>query len=497
VAGPESNGRVRQLSAAALLVLVALMGCLLANADAAPRSPERCAPVAPSAAALPTPEFDDGPMIARADLLADFDAWLAGMRRLSPDLSIRSDIPRLDQEAARIRRSLVHPMSRREAWLHFARLNPYLRDGHNAIYMPNYRSALEAHVRASGHIVPIEVRFAPDGSLRVFSVAPGTDRVKPEDLVLSINGHSVRQMMHAMLALSPGDTPASQRAWAVRRFAMLYWYLYGDTREYDLRVRSELTGCSVLARLAGATTLPQALQPDPKPGELFGWRILRGNIGYLRVDTFDPDQAQVLARVARAAFTQFKRRDVKALIIDVRENGGGDDPLWQKDLMEYITDKPYAQLSHYKIRITKREAGPGDVIGAVQEADYSKRFTPNRVDPIRFHGPVYILVGPYSFSATIQFVVAAQDFGIAKIAGEETAALSCQTGKYEQIHLPRTGLAAFTPVIAYTRPSGRGCGRGVVPNVPITTNEVEPENTLSSLVSRVKADLRIQTHGNT
>ena len=131
----------------------------------------------------------------------------------------------------------------------------------------------------------------------------------------------------------------------------------------------------------------------------------------------------------------------------------------------------------------------------MQEADYSKRFTPNRVDPIRFHGPVYILVGPYSFSATIQFVVAAQDFGIAKIAGEETAALSCQTGKYEQINLPRTGLAAFTPVIAYTRPSGRGCGRGVVPDLPITTNEVEPEKTLSSLVSRVKADFESRPTG--
>jgi hypothetical protein len=35
------------------------------------------------------------------------------------------------------------------------------------------------------------------------------------------------------------------------------------------------------------------------------------------------------------------------LIIDVRENGGGDDPLCQESLMEYLPDKPYSELSSY------------------------------------------------------------------------------------------------------------------------------------------------------
>jgi len=486
MAAEDRNG-LKRLAAAILLLFPPLVGCSCAKAHAAQRPPEQCAPSGSDTTALPTPQFDDGPMITRANLIADFDAWMAGMRTLSPDLSIRSNVPRLDREAARIRGTLTHSMSRREAWLRFARLNPYLRDGHNAIYMPHYRSALEAHIRAGGHIVPVEVRFAADGALRVFSVVPGNDKVKRGDLVLSINDHSTQQMLRAMLALSPGDTLASQRAWAARRFAMLYWYLYGDTGQYDLSVRSEPRGCNTLVRLIGATSLPEALQSHPKPRELFGWRILGGNVGYLRVDSFDPGQANTLAAVARTAFAHFKQDDVTAVIIDVRENGGGDDPLWQQDLMEYIADRPYAQLSHYEIRVTKRNASPGDVIGEVQEADYTKRFVPKPVEPIRFQGPVYILTGPYSFSATIQFTVAAQDFDIAKIAGEETAALACQTGKYEPIDLPRTGLSAFTPVIAYTRPSGRGCTRGVIPDVPIAINEVAPERTLRSLVAWIQA----------
>ena len=195
-----------------------------------------------------------------------------------------------------------------------------------------------------------------------------------------------------------------------------------------------------------------------------------------------------LDKLTRTAFAAFKEPNVRALIIDVRENGGGDDPLWQQDLVDHFTTKPYVQLSHYITRINMDNASPGDVIGTVQSADYNKHFTPPADDPIRFNGPVYILAGPYSYSSTIQFIVAAQDYGLAKIAGEETAALSCQTGQVKRIDMPWTGLSATTPVIAYTRPSGRGCKRGVIPNVPIAIDEVQPDQTLNALVAWIRTN---------
>ena len=469
--------------ASAALLLSAMIGSPPAVADAVSSSGTRCPQIPSNAPKLAVAQFEEGPTISQADLVADFDAWISGMRALNPDISIRADVRSLDEEAARIRRSLTGPMTRRRAWKQFSQLNPHLKDGHNAIYMPDYRDALEAHIAAGGRVVPIEVRFAADQSLRVFVVAPGVPGVKPGDRVISINGHSEKQLVAAMLERSPGDTPAFQRAWTERRFAALYWLLYGDTGHYNLVAESVQSGCRLEVQLPGAMTLPQALQSKPKSQDLFDWRILPSDIGYLRVDAFDPGQGDALANVAKTAFTQFKQHGVHALIIDVRENGGGDDPLWQQSLMEYITGKPYAQLSRFAQRITKDNADPGDVIGEVKRAEYNERFTPSPVNPIRFDGPVYILAGPYSYSATIQFIVAAQDFGIAKIAGEETAALSCQTGQVRRVEQSRTGLAAFTPIIAYTRPSGHGCEHGVIPDVPITVNEVTPDTTLNSLLT--------------
>lgn len=425
-------------------------------------------------------------MMSQADLVADFDGWISGMHALNPDLSIRVDLQVLKRESARIRADLTGPMSRRDAWLHFAQLNPYLRDAHAGIQIPDYRKALDGHLTAGGHIVPIEVRFDRDGSLRVFTVAPGVEGVNPGDRLLSINGHGTDEMLAAMLSRSIGETSAFQHAFVARRFAMFYWYLYGDTGQYDLVVQPALEGRPRQVRATGATTLPAALQPQRLADEMFGWRILPGDIGYLRVDGFDGDKKDALAKVAQTAFAAFKARNVRALIIDVRENSGGDDPLWQQELVDHFTNKPYAQLSHYVIRITQDNADPGDVIGTVQSADYDKRFTPPSVDPVRYDGPVYILAGPYSYSATIQFLVAAQDFRLARIAGEETAAFSCQTGKVKPIALTKSGLAAATPIIAFTRPSGEGCNRGVLPDVPIAINEVTPPETLDALLDWIR-----------
>jgi C-terminal processing protease CtpA/Prc len=462
-----------------LVILAAISS--VSSSQAAPSS--QCAAMTRNVSALTAAKYEDGPAIAPTVLVADLDTWLTGLRLLNPDPSLRADTKVVNQEAARIRKELTKPMSRREAWLHFAKLNPYLRDAHGGIQMPDYREALEAHLKAGGHVVPLEVRFAKDGTLRVFTVAADTYAIKPGDRLLSINGHEANQMIAAMMSLSIGDTPRFQRAFLARRFAMLFWYLYGDTGQYDVAVQSADGDCPHQARMMGGTTLPEALQSHPRAEELFNWRILSDKIGYLRIDSFDPDQKDALNKVTHTAFAAFKEKGVRAVIIDVRENGGGDDPLWQQDVMNHFTTKPYVQLSHYIIRITKDNADPGDVIGTVQSADYNKRFTPPTNDPVRFNGPVYILGGPYSYSATIQFIVAAQDFGLAKIAGEQTAALSCQTGQVKHIDMPWTGLSATTPIIAYTRPSRQGCQRGVMPDVPIAINEVRPEETLNALAN--------------
>ncbi|VAW08463.1 hypothetical protein MNBD_ALPHA05-1336, partial [hydrothermal vent metagenome] len=238
---------------------------------------------------------------------------------------------------------------------------------------------------------------------------------------------------------------------------------------------------TISAVVPGASELPGMERSKPQLSDLYEYRILDGNVGYLKAGTFHPDHGDAFLEFTTTAFTAFHDAGIKSLIIDIRDNPGGDDPLWQKGIMENITETPYRHVSRYSIRVTKGNAHTGDVIGEVQTGDYKGLFRATPDNSIRFHGPTYILLSAFTYSSAIQFSVAAQDFDIAKIAGVETGGFSCSTGGVTIIPMEKTQLTAFVPVMQLTRPSGKGCERGIIPDVPIKSTPFQPDQSIESL----------------
>jgi Peptidase family S41 len=444
-----------------------------------------CGPKVAITGNMNVPRFMDGPQISAEDIRADFEGWLVQMHALHPDISLRTDRKRFDRTVALIRNAIDRPMSQREVWLLFARLNPMLRDGHNSIAMPDRAKLMQTHLDAGGRIFPIKVHLDQDGRLRVGETGTGVQRGEE---ILAINGRPVAKVVEAILALAPGDTLSFRREYVARRFAALYWMQFGDTGNYVIKLRRN-EGCVHTQGISGATKLAVSDQAQIPASYQYSSKILDGDIGYLRVASFDGEYKTEFALFAQQAFTQLKARGVRALIIDVRDNGGGDDPLWQENLMEYITNTPYAHVGQYKVRVNKDNADPGDIIGEVQDKVYQRRFVTTSNNPLRLNAPVFVLAGRFTYSSAIQFLVAAQDFGIAKIAGPETGAFSCQTGQIKLMDMPNTGLRAFTPVIAFVRPSGKGCNRGVIPDIVIDDDALDPERAINILAEKIRPTL--------
>ncbi len=435
---------------------------------------------ATSTAVIPPARLTDGPQISAADLRSDFDAWMKGMTDLNPELSLRTDEAELTRARAEIEQGLTEPMSEREAWLLFARLNPLLGDGHSGILLADYRQRLEDHLAQGGQVAPFQAHIDDDGEIRILALPGPAPGLSVGARILSINGRDSTQIVQAMLAVTEGDTLSFRRELAARRFQFLYWVIFGDTGDYVLEV--EEGDCIRTVVAEGAHQSPAA---TAKPE--FSHEILDGQVGYIRAGSFAGEHRQALAEFAHTAFTDFRARGVRALIIDVRDNGGGDDPLWQASLMDYITTRPYSHVGAYAVRITAENADPGDVVGDVQRSTYNRRFTPSRDNPLRLDVPVYVLKGPFTYSAAIQFVVAAQDFGIAKIAGQESGGLACQTGRVTSIALANAGFNAFTPLMTFTRPSGVGCDRPIVPDVVIEDDGLDPRRAVTMLAARIRA----------
>jgi C-terminal processing protease CtpA/Prc len=155
------------------------------------------------------------------------------------------------------------------------------------------------------------------------------------------------------------------------------------------------------------------------------------------------------------------------------------------DLWSYVTDKPFAQFGGSYRRVSdrlKREYGEAkyvDIYGT--DAWAAKDGTvlggpgydlvhpgPN---PLRYHGPVYLLIGTGTFSSALSCATAARDFGLATIVGEETAEPVNTTGEIYVGRSPAVGLSfAFTTKL-FLGPKPRPDGQGVLPDMRIMPSE--------------------------
>jgi hypothetical protein len=124
-------------------------------------------------------------------------------------------------------------------------------------------------------------------------------------------------------------------------------------------------------------------------------------IGYLRITAFPP-RALVVDRYASALD---KLSDTEALIVDVRNNGGGD-PESVALLISYFVDRP-TRLND----IWSRDSG-----------ETTQTWTEGKLDGKRYGGgkPVVILAGPGTASAGEDFTYTMQALKRATVIGERT-----------------------------------------------------------------------------
>lgn len=130
-------------------------------------------------------------------------------------------------------------------------------------------------------------------------------------------------------------------------------------------------------------------------------RILDGNVGYVAIRSFSGgDGAE---RAAQAAFSLLRNCD--ALMIDIRGNGGGSTQAMMSVANYLFADRVHLTSLYFR--------GGGDTIRAWTEpsADTTLRLA---------HQPVFVLVGPRTFSAAEDFAYSLQAIGRATIVGERT-----------------------------------------------------------------------------
>lgn len=321
-------------------------------------------------------------------------------------------------------------------------LAPLLKDGHTNIYPPDdISNKFYSRPPLRTELIEDRVLVTRVDSRKLAAL------VSVGEEIVEIDGIPVRRYVEQYVdPFVSSSTPQDRK---VRQYT--YQLLQGDeSKAVRLRLKSR-TG------VGREVSLPRTGYDDVVSPPKFEFRLLPGDITYISIEHFESDAG--VKAFERAFPTILKAR---GLIIDMRNNGGGDSGFGVA-LLRFLTNEPirgpnsYSRsdngLSREEMRVI--EWKPTPFSGA----------TDTKTRPFVFSGPVAVLTGARTFSAGEDFVAVFQTLARGKTIGSATGG---STGQPILVNLPGGGTGRICAKRDTFADGTSFVGKGLRPDVPIS-----------------------------
>lgn len=425
-------------------------------------------------------------------LTQDLDVLSETVLRVHPmfaDSAARADS--FERAVQSVQREMNGSMRPSDFFLRVAPLVTALDDGHTFVALPT--RCVESFTESEA-VFPFDVAFADSTVVVLRSYAEST-RLGPGTHLHSINGTSVSTLRDRFLELQPGARTAYRRSLLEGQTDTFKFFLsivYGIESPFEVRYvdgkqvrQTEVTGVP-------ADTIRSQREDTGRPASAYTVRSLDDSTALLDIRTFGVDEND-FEDFLDATFDRLNSNEKEHLIIDVRDNGGGQGDR-AAELLRYLVSSPFTLNDSVAVRASeqfktqmKQNRIPAIVRWLpVQYLDSRGRAVWNAPEgslvsiPVeevsphdeneRFEGQVSVLVNEGTFSNATVFASAVKHLGIGTLVGRETGGTGGSIfGEHIPIRLPNSGLwiRVATMQFWFGPRVPNDPARGVQPNHPV------------------------------
>lgn len=413
-------------------------------------------------------------LISPAQLRDDLREMRRVIAEIHPEPSFSADTAALDAAYRSLDAELAgltQGLSRDQAWLRLARLNPLFNDAHWVVAQPDWRGQLQSHLQAGGGLFPFELQVGPEAQVHLRERLGGGASPWHGARLLAVNGRPVESLVPQLLALMHGDTPALRAELLSLRWSYYLWKCLGAPAQWRLRLQQ---GSRVHElQLPASQAEPLTLQRSTRFEAAHRFQLLPNGQALLTLHSFWwPDKARYFDFL-RDSFAKLREAGTRTLFIDIRANPGGDDDQWKRGLLDRIAGTPYRNGGRFLKKVMPGRVGPGEVVGSTLPGEI-QGWEPGAQDgPLRFDGAVYVLVGRSTYSSAILFANVVQDFGFATLVGGPGIARTRQSGGIQTRVLPHSGLEITVPRFILARHAGDGGPALVTPDLRLVDDPLD------------------------
>lgn len=218
--------------------------------------------------------------------------------------------------------------------------------------------------------------------------------------------------------------------------------------------------------------------------KIVNYESIDKSTGYLLIKDFVMDKNDFENQL-KLVFEQIQKDSIANLIIDIRNNPGGNSEL-ADILTSYIYDKPFKANS--KIIVKKSQQYYSYLRGYFswwfkpflrfmkQIDDYKNTTIGDIYEDVkgnknliktfyRFKGNKYLLINSNTFSTALGFATVFKDYKMGEIIGEPTKSEVNEFGDIYPFDLPNSGLWVWCSAKRYIRPNGEMTKGGLQPDI--------------------------------
>ncbi|WP_395342292.1 S41 family peptidase [Ningiella sp. W23] len=438
------------------------------------------------------------------EVLFPIDEIKADLRQLFTELEsshydLYANISKEDYQIAfaETASKITKPMNKKEIEILFQRFVALGNVGHSRIDLPIQNFM---HYRASGGtMIPLFVEFNDLGVFisEVYSQTPG---LKPGMQVTAIDNTSIEEWINEYSSYISADNQALANTLIEGQLPFLHWLIVGEKEEFSITIKqgdkAEVFPLKALSRdqqdiLIALQETEESEKDLPKPREA---KMLANQIAYLKpgpfynvdIDNGNSWDTSAFYTFIDEAFDTFRRKDAKALIIDVRGNPGGTNS-FSDYLISWFADRPYRFASKFLIKVSEHaEKANLERLASMEEKDetslklaqfYRKhangeRFEFSLPDSVphkdkQFSKPVFVLIDNKSYSNAVSVAAIVKDYGFGTVIGQATADYATTYGSMEHFFLDNTQIKVGFPKSLIVRPNGDTTPKGVSPDIAL------------------------------
>jgi len=385
--------------------------------------------------------FGQATSLSREQMIQDIDALFSTIEKVHPDMYAVYPKELLDRDIERVK-SQFEPSG--DNFYFFRLVAPLvvkLGDGHTNFFPP-FRGPEDL---ANILLFPFSVKITyPDKGI---FVRDENDIIPVGAQITSINGRKSESIVQEMMNYSSGEKDFFRIDKLQQLFSPLMCVLYGDSI-FDIEYLYNQKKHSVQAKAISFNEVSEiaSRQNSLVPTEQYIFRTLSDkNTGIIKFDVFgDFDKFKVFLD---STFQVIHKENIRNLIIDHRNNGGGNSRLGD-ELFQYISPTPFAQFGKvivkysdivkqfYKTAYNREVTSPNEIAIYNENADVIQL----RENSLRYKGNVYLLISHSTFSSAASFSWAFKYFKMGTVIGEESGGMAVCFGDVITQSLPNSGL---------------------------------------------------------